>query len=294
MNLNHLYYFKTLARVEHYTRAAQELSITQPSLSHAISCLEDELGTYLFEKHGRRVVLTKYGKVFLEYVTQSLDTLEAGIKRTRAMTSDSSGIIDLGYIFTLGSHFIPSLVKDFLKNSKEKEIKFTFNQGITENIIAGLKEEKYDIIFCSRMLNEKEIDFIPIMQEQIKLVVPKNHPLADRTEISLKETLEYDQIYFRQGSGFRNFMDQHFLEFDTRPKISYEVEEDSAMAGLVQEGFGIAIMPDIPILRMMDVKTIHISDPTMKRYIYLGKMKNKYLSPVAQSFVKYVISHRSL
>lgn len=96
MNLNHLYYFKTLARVEHYTRVAQELSITQPSLSHAISCLEDELGTYLFEKQGRRVVLTKYGKIFLQYVTNSLDMLEVGIKRTKAMTSESSGIIDLG------------------------------------------------------------------------------------------------------------------------------------------------------------------------------------------------------
>ncbi|MDO4942074.1 MAG: LysR family transcriptional regulator [Lachnospiraceae bacterium] len=294
MNLNHLYYFKTLARVEHYTRAAQELSITQPSLSHAISCLEDELGTYLFEKHGRRVVLTKYGKVFLEYVTQSLDTLEVGIKRTRDMTSESSGVIDLGYIFTLGSHFVPRLVKDFLKESKEKEIKFTFNQGITENIIAGLKEEKYDIIFCSRMVNEKEVDFIPIVQEKIKLVVPKDHPLADRKEISLKETLEYDQIYFRQGSGFRNFMDQNFQELGSRPRISYEVEEDSAMAGLAKEGFGIAIMPDIPILKMMDVKVIDISDPPMKRYIYLAKMKNKYLSPVAQSFIKYVISHRDI
>ena len=146
MNLNHLYYFKTLARVEHYTRAAQELSITQPSLSHAISCLEDELGTYLFEKQGRRVVLTKYGKIFLQYVTNSLDMLEVGIKRTKAMTSESSGIIDLGYIFTLGSHFVPDLVSEFLKTQEGKSIDFTFNQGITKNILAGLKDEKYDVV----------------------------------------------------------------------------------------------------------------------------------------------------
>lgn len=64
MNLNQLHYFVTLAYMEHYTKAAKELSITQPSLSHAISMLEQELGTYLFEKQGRNVVLTKYGKVF--------------------------------------------------------------------------------------------------------------------------------------------------------------------------------------------------------------------------------------
>lgn len=294
MNLNHLYYFKTLARVEHYTRAAQELSITQPSLSHAISCLEDELGTYLFEKKGRRVVLTKYGKVFLEYVTNSLDTLEIGIKRTRAMTSASSGIIDLGYIYTLGSHFIPQLAKQFLEEQKGKEINFTFSQGITKDILLGLKDEKYDIVFCSQMINEKDIDFIPVVQEEISLVVPKNHELSGRESVTLAETLEYEQICFRHGSGFRNFMDQQLKSLNGTLKINYEVEEDSAMVGLVESGFGIAIMPNIPILKMMDVEVIPIVEPALQRYIYLAKMKNKYLSPVAQEFVKFVVKNRNL
>ncbi len=294
MNLNHLYYFKTLARVEHYTRAAQELSITQPSLSHAISCLEDELGTYLFEKQGRRVVLTKYGKVFLEYVSQSLDILEVGIKRTRAMTSESSGIIDLGYIFTLGSHFVPKIIKEFLSSQEGKKVDFTLNQGITETVLEGLKEEKYDLAFCSQSTNQKNIDFIPIFVEEIKVVVPKDHPLAAKESVRLEETADYDQIYFRKGSGFRSFMDEQFRDIGVRPKIRYEVEEDSAMAGLVESGFGIAVMPDIPILSMMDVVAIPISEPAIKRYIYLAKMKNKYLSPVAQDFVKFVIANRNI
>ncbi len=71
MNLNQLQYFKILAQEEHYTRAAQMLSITQPSLSHAIAQLEEELGTRLFEKKGRNIVLTRYGKLFLPYVEES-------------------------------------------------------------------------------------------------------------------------------------------------------------------------------------------------------------------------------
>ena len=68
MNLYHLRYFVTLAHLEHYTKAAENLSITQPSLSHAISLLENELGVALFEKEGRNIVLTKYGKIFLKDV----------------------------------------------------------------------------------------------------------------------------------------------------------------------------------------------------------------------------------
>ena len=80
MNLNQLYYFVALAQTEHYCKTAEMLSITQPSLSHAISNLEDELGTILFEKRGRNIALTKYGKIFLEYATEYLQILEAGVK----------------------------------------------------------------------------------------------------------------------------------------------------------------------------------------------------------------------
>ena len=79
MNLYHLRYFVTLAHLEHYTKAADVLAITQPSLSHAISSLEEELGVKLFEKNGRNVSLTKYGKSFLEDVEQTLNRLDSSV-----------------------------------------------------------------------------------------------------------------------------------------------------------------------------------------------------------------------
>ena len=175
MNLNQLHYFVTLAYMEHYTKAAKQLSITQPSLSHAIGMLEQELGTYLFEKQGRNVVLTKYGKVFLKYAEESLRVLDTGIKKTRSMTSETSGEIDIGYIYTQGSEFIPELVKNFLDENKEKDIQFHFNNGVTEEIVKGIKSERFDLGFCSYMKNEPDIEFIPITKEE----------LADRAELCL-------------------------------------------------------------------------------------------------------------
>ena len=84
MNLYHLRYFVTLAHWEHYTKAAAELSITQPSLSHAIASLEQELGVNLFEKEGRNIVLTKYGRMFLEDVEKSMEILDSGIKTLKS------------------------------------------------------------------------------------------------------------------------------------------------------------------------------------------------------------------
>ena len=178
MNLNHLYYFRALAKEEHYTRTADMLSITQPSLSHAISCLESELGVKLFEKQGRNAKLTKYGALFLRYVEQSLDMLDEGKRVVTETSGTSGGFIDMGYIFTLGSHFIPNLIKGYLEEKGKNHIHFSFGQGTTKKIVEELKDGKYDLAFSSYVEGEDELEFIPVGQEELVLITPKDHPLV--------------------------------------------------------------------------------------------------------------------
>lgn len=288
MNLNQLHYFVTLAHMEHYTKAAQKLAITQPSLSHAISSLEHELGTYLFEKQGRNVVLTKYGKLFLEYAEEALGILDAGIKKTRAMTSATSGRIDLGYIYTQGIEFVPEVIKGFLNENPDKHIEFGFNNGVTEEIIQGIKEERYDIGFCSMSVKERELDFLPVSEEKLILAVPSAHELAGRSEISFEELAEYPQVFFNKGSGLRQVVDQLFTAHKKKPDIAFTVDEDSSMVGLVAKGFGVGIVPDVPTVKSMDVVLIPITNLTYRRYIYMVTIKNKYQSPVVREFIRFV------
>lgn len=114
MNLNQLYYFKMVAKLEHFRYAAELLNISQPSLSYAISSLEAELGVELFEKQGRNVSLSKYGKVFLDYVSTALDTLDKGKKQIQSFGSDHSGHIDMAYVAPLALHYVPATVRSFL------------------------------------------------------------------------------------------------------------------------------------------------------------------------------------
>lgn len=97
MNLSQLNYFKKLAEVLHYTRAAQELFITQPTLSGAISSLEKELGAPLFERNGRSVLLTPYGEVFYEHVCLALRAIDDGVAAVSARSSASFGTVNLGH-----------------------------------------------------------------------------------------------------------------------------------------------------------------------------------------------------
>lgn len=288
MNLNQLYYFSKLAEVEHYTKAAEELSITQPTLSHAIHMLEKELGTKLFAKQGRNVVLTKYGAIFLEYTKEALKILDTGVKKVQAMTGQTEGVIELAYIYTLGSKFVPQIVGDFIRSHEELKVKFHFTVGNTAEIIQGLKEEKYDIGFCSLSEKEPGISFTPIGEEKLVLVVPKGHPLSDETIVDLEQTALYPQIFYTKNSGLRTMVENMFSRAHIEPKIAYEIEEDGSMAGLVAQNFGIAIMPEIPILQQLYVDVIPLRSQHQKRDIYMAQGKDVYQTPMVRRFAEYV------
>lgn len=290
MNLNQLEYFVTLAKEEHYTRAAQMLSITQPSLSHAISLLEQELGTRLFEKKGRNVVLTRYGKIFLPYVEETLKTLDTGVKRIKTMNGSKEGEIRLAYIYTLGSSFAPRMVRGFLDAFSDYQIDFQFTVGSTSEIVEGIKEDRFDLAFASFQDREPDLTFERIGNQKLVLVVPKNHPLAMRESVDLRETTPYPQIFFPKTSGLRPVVDQLFEKISQFPQIAFEIEEDSSMAGLVAQDFGIAIMPQIPILKTLSVKTLQIEHPAYERSVYMVTKKDHYLSPVVKAFQSYVQS----
>lgn len=294
MNLKHLEYFRVLASLEHYTRAAEQLYITQPSLTHAISLLEKELGTQLFEKKGRNTHLTKYGHFFLTYVNTALDTLEKGEKELKKLTSPFHGTIDFAFIYTLSSHFVPTMIKAFSSEPGNENILFSFNQGNTINIIQGLKDGKFDLAFCSFLEDEPGIDFIPLVQEELVIIVPINHPLAECESIDLKDTADYPFVYFNKQSGIRPLIDSLFKKVGVTPKIVCEVEEDNAVAGLVSINYGIAIIPRIWSLNHFDVKILPIRQPIHKRFIYIACMKNKYLSPTVHIFRDFAINYTKI
>lgn len=294
MNLYHLRYFVTLAKLEHYTKAAEELCITQPSLSHAISLLEKELGVTLFQKEGRNIVLTKCGKIFLEKVKESLKILDDSVLELKSI-SNGEGYIDLGFLRTLGTNFVPKLTKNYIEHNKDKKINFNFyTESTTTDLINSLKEKKYDMIFCSKRENEKTIEFIPVSTQKLVLIVPSDHPLSEYDSVTLEQTIEYPQIVFSEKSGLRAIIDGLFHTIGKKPIVAYEIEEDQVIAGLVSNNFGIAIVPYMPILKFMDVKTIEITSPTWERNFYLGILKDKVLTPLAENFKSFVIENYTL
>ena len=288
MNLNQLYYFKTIANLQHFRIASEKLNVSQPSLSTSMANLEDELGIKLFEKQGRNVKLTKYGKIFLEYVESSLETLEVGINKIKTLTNNEGGNIDIAYVFPLAPSYIPKIVRNFLDQNENKNISFSFKQELTSAIIEGLKNSKYDLGFCSYIENEKNIIFEPIIEQELVLIVPKNHPLSNKKEVSIKEIEKYNVIIYFKESGLGKLTSKIFNDNNINPNIIFEGENEHAILGLVAENFGIALVGKTPLLKNSNIKQIKVKELNYKRHIYLAYVKNRYFPPAIQKFLEYI------
>lgn len=291
MNLDYLRYFVKLAEVRHYTRAAEQLRITQPSLSHAIHLLEGELGVPLFEKSGRNTVLTRFGQEFLECARRTLATLDQGVQSLKH-SAQGEGLLRVGFLRALGTEYIPKLAAKFLEANPDKQIRFEFHTDRTQPLLDGLLNQTYDLIFCSKPSPQLHVTAVPVAQQDLVLIVPKNHPLSSQHSVDLAETLPYPQICFTQSAGLRDLIDGLFDQVGGHPQIAYETEEDQVIAGLVAQGFGIAIVPYMDLLLKLELSILQISSPPYKRDFFMVHNNAVFVPPVAGNFRQFVLKER--
>ena len=141
MNLRQLQYFKTIAELEHYTRAAEKLYVSQSNLSHSIQELEDELNVEFFVRKGRNIKLTKYGELFLPYVSQALNLLDTGVARLQDYINPNSGTVVMACFPSL-AEFAPELIVRYLSETNRVGVRLQFNQEATfmqlrDKLLAG-------------------------------------------------------------------------------------------------------------------------------------------------------------
>lgn len=289
MNLNQLYYFKVLAEMEHYTKAAEKLNISQPTLSHSIAAMERELGAFLFEKQGRNVVLTKYGRIYIFYVENALTQLELGKNQIERLVAEGGGHVGLAYMTSLGTNFVPDIIAGFLDDPQNKNISFSCYEGNTKTLIYNLKREKYDLIFCSMLGNERDVEFIPVYEQRLVVVVPENHPLADREKVSVQDICPYPLICYTKESGMRRIIDDLFVKAQIMPNILCQFEDVNSMAGLVAANQGIAIVTDMASIQNYRVKKLEFDTPFSKRMVYMAYVLNRYLPPAVEKFKDFII-----
>ncbi|GAA3016418.1 LysR family transcriptional regulator [Tetragenococcus solitarius] len=291
MNLQQLEYLSILAKVQNYTQAAKILHVTQPTISYSITNLEKELGTELFEKHGRNIVLTKQGELFNKGASQALQILNNTTEELKR-EQNKDNVVKVASLRTLFYSWLPNTIKNFTTSFSPSEIqpkfKFTSSNGYSKAILNNLLEINCDIAFCSKVNNHPDIDYFPVVEQNLVLITPLDHPLADLESVDLVDTLKYKQITFSPTSGLSSELKQLFSLCGGMPESIYEVEEDEAVAGMVSAGFGIGVVPDMYNLKSLPLSIIPIRFPVWHRLIYMATLKGHYQTPASRAFINFV------
>lgn len=288
MNLNQLYYFQKIAKLQHYHQAAKELNISQPSLSRSISNLEEELGVSLFQKNGRNIELTKYGRIFLEHVNRILDEINIAENKMKSLAGSRSGHIDIGYVFPLAKTYIPRMVRSFLNQEQNHEITFSLSQEITSQLIVDLKAEKYDIIFGSYVPEEPKIEFIPVVNQEMVIITPPEHPLKHKSSLVLEDLLSYPVIGYDRTSGLGQYTHSIYRQNHMNPSIAFETSDENAIASLVAEDFGIGFVAHVESLREYDIEILHLANMKPYHTVYMAYLKDKPMIPAVRKFIDFV------
>ena len=162
MNIEYLKYFAELAKLQHYGKAAKALNISQPGLSHAIKTLEDEYGVPLFQKEGRNVSLSRYGKELMQDVEEILDAYLRMEERAAGLRTEEK-TVRIGTVYPLAAGTIPHMLREF-----GATFPFIIYNRLTPEIEEGLLDGKYDIGFCSELLKSEELEYYPLRESYIR------------------------------------------------------------------------------------------------------------------------------
>lgn len=291
MELQQLRYFQTVARLEHMTRAAKELYVAQPSLSRAIARLEDEIGVPLFERQGRHIRLTPLGCVFLQHVERAFSELEEGLHAVTDLAGVEKGLVRLAMLYTVGAQLVPDLLSAF--RQEHPSIQFHLVQNAAPRMVSQLEQGEIDLCISSPRPEQPDIEWIPLLTEEIFLVVPPDHRLATCGSIHLSEVATDNFISLKHGYGLRETTDRFCLQAGFKPQSTFEVDELTIVRGLVAAGLGVAFIPALALSNVTEQVAVplHITDIHCQRTIGLARIKERYLTMAARVFCDFVIAY---
>ncbi|SDD83850.1 DNA-binding transcriptional regulator, LysR family [Paenibacillus sp. UNCCL117] len=285
MELLQLRYFRTVARMEHMTKAAQELLIAQPALSKTISRLEEDVGVPLFDRHGGRIRLNTFGKVFLDKVEKALALLEEGKKEVSELAGLEQGSIHLA---TSTLDRLSDALGEFL--ALHPEVNFKITQTSMEEMAQLVEAGGVDLCFTPLPIDRPDISTVSVLKEEVYLAVPQGHRLAGRKSIRLSELAEDPFIGYKEGFPFQKMNDLFFQEAGITPNFVCRVDEPAGIASLVRTGLGVALVGNCggPSSAM---SLLRIESPVCQRNFQIIWHEKRYLSLAARRFRDFLIKY---
>ncbi|MGZ5037302.1 MAG: LysR substrate-binding domain-containing protein [Usitatibacter sp.] len=273
-----------------FGRAAQALHITQTGLTRRLQNLEAFLGVKLVERTTRSVALTGIGRDFLPRGRRLLAELSGALAEIRETGKALRGDVTIACVPTVGIHYLPRIVQRYSTLHPENRIRILDHPS--HEVVEAVRRREAE--FGINILGPHDADLasIPLLHDRFVLVCRRDHPLAARKRLAWKQLEPYPLIFAGHESGNRHLLDAALSGEALELQSFYEVQHSSTAIGMVAEGIGAAVVPELALQKgsYPTVATVPLDHPVVSRTIVLLSRRNAYLAPAAQALYDLVRS----
>ncbi|MGG3032340.1 LysR family transcriptional regulator [Bacillus stercoris] len=285
MELKQLEYFYAVCQELHFTRAAEKVGISQPSLSQQIKLLEYEIGTPLFDRIGKKTALTESGKLLLQYTRKIFYEVEQAKTSIDELNGLQRGTILVGTLLTVEDYLITPTLLSF--HQKYPGVKVSVFGLRTGDIHKQLIENKLDLGIVFLPMKGDELESISLSTEEMAFAVPEGHPLENQDMLDVEVLKTTPSILLPQQYFIRNLIDEACKDLGFLPKPIFEITTMQSLINMVMKGVGVTILPK-PYLEYLNhphIRIIPILKSNLSREIGVVYRKDKYLSAATHAFI---------
>ncbi|MEP7215268.1 MAG: LysR family transcriptional regulator [Anaerolineaceae bacterium] len=288
MELAQLEAFLQVAHHRSFSRAAEALFLTQPSVTARIQSLEREIGERLFERTGRSVTLTDAGDAFMPHAQRALTAVQEGTDAIEAVRHGDIGSIRIGASDTIATYVLPGILKRFRETRPRVHVHLTTGQteGIVEKLLAGETH-----VAVSRLTQHPEIESLHLYNDDLALVCSPSHPFASRGRVTIAEAGKEPFLFFQRTSSYHSLVYSMFLRAGIVPESVMELDSMETTKHMVEAGLGIAILPVVSVERevtagqLARVEIRDMEQPT-QREVGVHVVRNRILAPPIRDFLR--------
>ena len=290
MELKQLEYFLAVNRHRNFTKAAQQLFVTQPTITIAIKKLEKELGTDLFHRDSGAIRLSIAGEMLLPRAEQILKNVQSAIDDLGNIGIDKKKELHLGIPPMSCSIMYPIVLTDYREAFPDVEIHIT--DLCNQEIIHMILEEELELAFAVLPDQMEEcMEAIPLTEGMISALISTRHPLAEHETLSIEQLVNENIIMYKHGTSYtEERIVEEFLKLSIEPKITYFFENTSTIFDLVEQNYGISFMPSTTSAVYSNIPNILFKPLQIPLHYKVGLIRNKhkYLSQTGKEFIDFI------
>ncbi len=290
IELRHLRYFLAVAQTAHFTRAAEALYVSQPTLSQQIKQLEVELGTTLFDRIGKRVMLTEAGKILQTHAQRALAELEQAQQAIQELEGLQRGELAVGVVQTVNAYMVPDLVAGF--TTSHPAISLRIQELSADEIEAGIEQGKLHLGIGFVPPTSPLLEAEPLFEENLVLIVGKAHHLARQKQVSFGELNNEPLVVLPSDFYTRRLMDEGLQTAGAQASLLVEMNTIAGILATVRATGAATVLPSLA-LRLKEGEelcSVELADPVPRRSIGLLWLRDGYRRAAARAFAAITVA----